>query len=166
MMNKSILVAINEDSNEVVEYAIGMAKATGWDLILLHIVEKQRASRELEERVRVEGRDEWVGKAYLTTRLDNIVKACAPDIWTSGVRYQTKIDVGAPEKKILEVGRKLGVSMIIAGFVNLKGVERVKAFGSISRKITENSDIPVLLVPRGREPLRHVQYQTLEVMQR
>jgi nucleotide-binding universal stress UspA family protein len=147
-MNKSILVAINEDSHEVVEYAIGMAKATGWDLVLLHVVEKQR------------------GKAYLTTRLDNIVKACAADIWTSGVRYQTKIDVGAPEKKILEIGRKLGVSMIIAGFVNLKGVERVKAFGSISRKITENSDIPVLLVPRGREPLQHVQDQTLEVMQR
>lgn len=165
-MSKRILVAINETSKEVVEYAIGIAKSTGWDLILLHVVEKQLASRQLEEIVRVEGRDEWVGKAYLTTRLDNILKVSAPDIWTSGVRYSTDIAVGDPTKKILEVARTLGASMIIAGFVNLKWVERVKAFGSISRKLVENSEIPVLLVPKQREQINLIQYQTVKVRQR
>ncbi|MCZ6648890.1 MAG: universal stress protein [Thaumarchaeota archaeon] len=165
-MSKRILVAINETSKGVVEYAIGIAKSTGWDLILLHVVEKQLASKQLEEIVRVEGRDEWVGKAYLTTRLDNIMKVSAPDIWTSGVRYSTDIGVGDPTKKILEVARTLGANMIIAGFVNLKGVERIKAFGSISRKLVENSEIPVLLVPKQREPINLIQYQTVKVRQR
>lgn len=165
-MNKRILVAINETSNEVVEYALGIAKSTGWDLILLHVVEKQLASKQLEERVRIEGRDEWVGKAYLSTRLDNIIKVSAPDIWTSGVRYSTEIRVGDPTNKILEVARTLGATMIVAGFVNLRGVEKVKAFGSISRKLVENSEIPVLLVPKQREPINLIQYQTVTVRQR
>ena len=165
-MNKRILVAINETSNEVVQYAIGMAKSTGWDLILLHVVEKQLASKQLEERVRVDGLDEWMGKAYLNTRLDNIVKVSAPGIWTGGVKYSTKIEVGDPTKKILEVARDLEATMIIVGFFNLKGVERVKAFGSVSRNLVESSEIPVLLVPKQREPINLIQYQTLKVRQR
>ena len=88
---KKILVAVNgtETSAEAANFAVGMARSTGWELVLLHVAEKKRTGKELEEKVRVEGLDEWVGKSYLKTRMDNVLKASAPGIWTRGVTYST-----------------------------------------------------------------------------
>ena len=54
---------------------------------------------------------------------------------------------GNPSAKIVEVAKKLGVDIILLGFVGLKGVQRVKALGSVSRAVSEHSNVPVTIVP-------------------
>lgn len=65
-----------------------------------------------------------------------------------GIRYSTRIEIGDPAEKIVEVANQMGVEMIIVGFHGLKGIAKLKALSSASRTVVESSEISVLLVPR------------------
>ncbi len=73
----------------------------------------------------------------------------APEIWISGIRYSTVIEVGDAKEKILTIGRLMGVELIVLGFVGLNGVRKVRALGSLSRALIEQSKVPVLVVPQA-----------------
>ncbi|AIF82972.1 universal stress protein UspA-like protein [Candidatus Nitrososphaera evergladensis SR1] len=54
--------------------------------------------------------------------------------------------VGDPAMLVLETARKEGTDLIVLGSKGLKGVSKLKVFGSVARKVTELLVCPVLLV--------------------
>lgn len=134
-------------SRRAVDYSIQIARATGWEVVLLHVLEEEKTAREFMENVKVQRLAEPEGRSYLQMKLRLIIKESAPEIWISGIRYSTVIEIGDAREKILIVGRRMGVAMIVLGFAGLKGVQRIRALGSLSRALIERSKVPVLVVP-------------------
>ena len=132
-------------SVEAVKFAVRLAKENWRELIILHVVEEDKAVHELEENVRSQRLAEPADQAYIRLKLEGVLNELAGTI--GSVRYSTIIEVGDPKEKILEVANRLGVEIIVLGFVGQKGVGKVRTLGSVSRAIAEKSTIPILLVP-------------------
>ncbi len=60
-------------------------------------------------------------------------------------KLETKVEMGVPGAKILEVAKKEGVDLIIMGAHGHKGLERA-IFGSTADKVVQNAHCPVLTV--------------------
>ncbi len=99
-------------------------------------------------KVKMQRLAEPEARSYLQMKLRSIIKKSAPEIWISGIKYSTVIEVGDPKEKIVTIGRRMGVELIVLGFEGLNGVQRVRALGSLSRALIEKSKVPVLVVPQ------------------
>lgn len=53
---------------------------------------------------------------------------------------------GNPIEAILEYSRAKKIDLIIIGSQGLKGIERLKALGSTSRRVSELAKCPVMIV--------------------
>ncbi len=104
-------------------------------------------------KVKMQRLAEPEARSYLQMKLRSIIKKSAPEIWISGVRYSTVIEVGDPKEKIVTIGRRMGVELIVLGFEGLNGVQRVRALGSLSRALIEKSKVPILVVPQEAAPV-------------
>lgn len=60
-------------------------------------------------------------------------------------KLETRVVLGKPAEKILEVAKKEGVDMIIMGTHGRKGLE-AKIFGSVCLKVSRDADVPVLTI--------------------
>ncbi len=116
--------------------------------MLLYVLEEE-AAREFVGNVKMQRLTEPEGRSYLQMTLRSIIKKSAPEIWISGIRYSTVIEIGDAKEKILTIGRLMGVELIVLGFVALNGVRKVRALGSLSRALIEQSKVPVLVVPQA-----------------
>ncbi len=59
------------------------------------------------------------------------------------VKLETRVEVGAPAEKILEVAKKEGIDLIIMGAHGRKGLEKA-LFGSVADKVVASAPCPVL----------------------
>ena len=91
-------------SRRAVDYSIQIARATGWEVVLLHVL-GEVAAREFMENVNVQRLTEPEGRSYLQMKLRSIIKKSAPEIWISGIKYSAVIEVGDAKENILIVGR-------------------------------------------------------------
>ena len=64
----------------------------------------------------------------------------------AGVDAVEQISIGLPAKSILEFSRKNNIDLIVIGSQGLGGVKKIKALGSVSRKVSENAQCPVMLI--------------------
>lgn len=63
-----------------------------------------------------------------------------------GTRADYEIITGSPGDVILEFAKKKKISLIVIGSQGLSGIRKIKALGSISRKVSELATCPVLIV--------------------
>lgn len=54
--------------------------------------------------------------------------------------------VGDPAQVILEVAKTANADLIVMGSKGLSGLSKLRALGSVTRKVTEHSSCPVLIV--------------------
>jgi nucleotide-binding universal stress UspA family protein len=59
---------------------------------------------------------------------------------------KTHVLLGDPANKIIEFANSENIDLIIIGNVGLRGISRIKALGSVSRRVSEMASCPVLLV--------------------
>ena len=69
-------------------------------------------------------------REYLKESGDIAIKTCPRD----------------PADKIIEFANGENMDLIIMGNVGLRGISRIKALGSVSRRVSEMASCPVLLV--------------------
>ena len=155
-MIPKILVAVDgsKASVEAVKFATRLAREYRRELVILRVVGEKKAVQELEENIRLQRLGEPPDESLIRLKLEEILSKLASSIQASGVRYEALAQVGDPKETILEVANRLGVEMIVLGFVGQKGVGKVRTLASVSRAIAEKSMIPILLVPQshGKEP--------------
>jgi len=63
-----------------------------------------------------------------------------------GVPTKTSTAYGSTTKEILEYVRKNKADLVVIGTTSRKGISRIRALGSVARKISEEAPCPVLLV--------------------
>lgn len=63
-----------------------------------------------------------------------------------GVDASSVHKVGSPAEVILSVAKSEGADLIVMGSRGLSGLSRLKALGSVARKVSEHSRCPVLIV--------------------
>lgn len=74
--------------------------------------------------------------------LEELVASCK----RKGVEASFVHKVGDPATVILEAARSQNVDLIVMGSRGLSGLSKLKALGSVARKVTEHSHCPVLIV--------------------
>jgi len=53
------------------------------------------------------------------SKMEKILKSSVLRIQLSGVRYKAMVEVGDPKERIIDIANRLGVEMIVLGFVGL-----------------------------------------------
>ena len=67
-------------------------------------------------------------------------------IESNGLTLQSMVLQGEPAEEILKFSRSEKIDLIVMGNVGLTGISKIKALGSVSRIVLENSKCPVLIV--------------------
>lgn len=88
--------------------------------------------------------DQYVDIAY--ERAEHILQETVEYCRKKGIKANYKIIADKPGKAILDFSKRKGIDLIVMGSKGLKGIEKVKVLGSVSRHVLENSVCPVLIV--------------------
>jgi len=83
-----------------------------------------------------------LARQQATDLLDKRVVECEKE----NVKTSYKILQGDAASEIITAAKKMRIDMIVIGSVGLTGIKKLKALGSVSRKISELSGCPVLIV--------------------
>ncbi len=143
-----ILVPVDgsEYSRYAAEHAVCLAQPHAAEVVFLHVVDAQIAA-ELAEQEPLDG-------DAARARLLEQGRACLHDVASlaeeSGVAHRTQLAEGDPCAAICEVARAEGVNVIVIGKLGRRGARRI-LMGSITRRVIESSERPVLVVT-GRPP--------------
>jgi len=74
----------------------------------------------------------------------------AKEVFRGFPKLETRVAMGSPAEKILELVNKEGIEVIVMGTHGRKGLER-RIFGSVCDKVVRSSPIPVITLPPGKE---------------
>jgi nucleotide-binding universal stress UspA family protein len=153
-MIKNILVTDDgsEVSDKALEFACEIARSCDARITFLHIIEHIqdpdtmifRNNKELIDKAKLMNlRPESLKKDTWHKRAQQKIK----ELRERNIKSDSKSLTGDVVKKILEYAHDEKVDMIVMGSNNkLKGISKIKALGSVTRKISELADCPVLLV--------------------
>lgn len=65
---------------------------------------------------------------------------------TAGISAETRSVVGYPSEVIIKHAEKDNVDIVVMGTVGLRGISRIRALGSVARRVSEEARCPVLLI--------------------
>ncbi|MEH6648698.1 MAG: universal stress protein [Motiliproteus sp.] len=142
-------------SSEAFKYAAFLAKNTGADIHILHVLEKR--SKEAKQTLETYVIDEDSRKEALDGRFSHAqekLKLRQNEFWSAvdeqdqSARRRIKsitIVESHPTDAILKLARDLSVDMIVMGTHEKGFVETL--LGSVAKKVLAKSRIPVLAVP-------------------
>lgn len=77
---------------------------------------------------------------------DKLVEVKTHEIEDYNVPLSSELRYGTAADKILRFAKDSKVDIIVMGSRRLKGVSKLKALGSVTTKVSEQADCPVLIV--------------------
>ncbi len=152
-MYKKILVphAGTLAGDDALKHAVHTAKSSKAEILILHVVggvrdvpmgfalhtsQIESLNRQLKEVTRE--RKEVMQKEMLKR-----VKFCKKN----KIKAELKVTTGFPAEEILKIVKNQKIDLIVmAKTRKLKGIKRLMALGSVSRKILEHVSCPVLMI--------------------
>jgi len=136
----------SEMSNKAFENAVELAKMFKAELILLHVIEEipipPIAGIDL---VSIDSANE-IARRELIKGWDKLVEVKNHEIESVNVALRGECINGSAAEQILRFAINNKIDMIIMGSHRLKGLSKIKALGSVTRKVSESADCPVLIV--------------------
>jgi nucleotide-binding universal stress UspA family protein len=141
---KQILVAVDEHphAEQIVDSAIQLAEVTSSKIILVYVLPKSTVPDEYRD---IHG--DALPEHYYDDQFKRTVGPLLKMIEKTGVKYEGMCLIGNPQEEILKAAKSNDVSYIVVGTRGLRHLSRLKALGSVSRNVIENSTVPVLAVP-------------------
>lgn len=127
------------------------AKTSSSKIIILHIIEEIQyspVSFELSESERKKVFDS-INDANKSIReeMEKVMEKTSQQYKDAGIDVQVKVEIGDAAEIILDTVQKENVDLIImAKRRKLKGIRKLLSLGSVSRKIVENVNCPVMLI--------------------
>lgn len=131
----------SDASLKAAEYALELAVCEDCEVLVLHVVDEDVA----EDMARFSDRSrEAVLENMKNSGLEYIsdIRKKAAD---REIDVETEVAVGVPSRVILSEARKRDIDVIVMGTVGRKGARRV-LIGSVTERVIEHSNIPVLVV--------------------
>lgn len=137
-----------EMSNRALKKATELAKAFDAHLILLHVIEQIPISPSImlgsdavlinraKRSVRKELEEGWNKMAEV--KINGLKK--------SNVEATCECLVGSAAEKILQFGKIKKIDLIVMGSRRFEGLSKIKALGSVTRKVSELAGCPVLII--------------------
>lgn len=141
----------SEMSDKALDEAVKFAKLFGAKITLLHVVDERFAPPSvllsfIKERASLkEAKAELLG--VLKTGAENMLKDRMEKIKKGkGIEANIEIAVGSPPQEIVKAAKSENVDIIIMGSRRFKSVGKLKALGSVARRVSETAECPVMLV--------------------
>ncbi|MBT5201760.1 MAG: universal stress protein [Thaumarchaeota archaeon] len=149
---KNILVPHDDSkyAKKALEYAIDIAKKGNTKIFLLRIVDEHEYLHgvllaEMEGDYTIKDTLHKFIKSEVINekkKLEKITHANETKI----IKINHHVIKGNPIEAILEYAKAKKIDLIIIGSQGLKGIEKLKAIGSTSRKVSELSKCPVMII--------------------
>jgi nucleotide-binding universal stress UspA family protein len=152
-------------SDIALDEAIRFAKIFNSKLTMLFIVEEKivppslllsfiKSSSEIQQ-----SKKNIIG--LLKTGAEALLKDRSEKMIAENISFDLQIGIGSPSKEILEYARKANIDTIIMGRKQISGFGSIKAIGSVARKVSELSQMPVMLVHQeasieGKRPYSNI----------
>jgi nucleotide-binding universal stress UspA family protein len=139
-----------EVSDKALEIACEIAGPCGACITLLHVIEHIEDpdtmifgnNRELIEKAKLMNLRPSMENTWHERAQEKIKKLSEQNL-----QSDSKCLTGDIAEKILEYSHANKVDMIVMGSSNrLKGISKIKALGSVTRKVSELADCPVLII--------------------
>jgi nucleotide-binding universal stress UspA family protein len=135
-------IALDED--------IRFAKMFDSKLTLLFVVEEQLVPPSLLLSFIKSGSEVEQSKKniinLLKTGAEALLKDRSEKFVSKNISFDLQVGIGSPTKEILDYTKKENIDTIIMGRKQISGFGSIKAIGSVARKVSELSPIPVMLV--------------------
>lgn len=134
-----VLVAVDEDAirERVIDAAGRLASDLGASVTVCHVM----TGEEYEE---LKGRMAFTDAEG---RAKAVAEEAAHGLKAFDVHYESVGAVGRPVQEILQLAEERSADLIMMGIAGLHGLSRLRALGSVSRAVVEQSDRPILIVP-------------------
>ncbi len=136
-------------SESTFPYVVGLTKNTNKETLLLHICEPpivpSYGSRPINPTWKKNRDDMWDEMAKLST---TYLKKTTAALKNKGIKVKSRVikaQTGEVAKTIMQVSKEENIDLIISAIQGRSGVSRW-AYGSIARKIVEESSQPILLI--------------------
>jgi nucleotide-binding universal stress UspA family protein len=133
-------------SKKAIEVAIEMARKFDSDLYFLTVMDKIVPPTLISS---IDAGDEQKLIKYLKTTLSKIELVLRDEVLRCkehGVYADYEIIKGQPANTIIKFTKKRKIDLIVIGSKGLSGLQKLKALGSTSRKISELASCPVLII--------------------
>jgi nucleotide-binding universal stress UspA family protein len=145
---QKILVPVDGSaaSLEAHRLALETAAAFGSEVILLYVVD----SSALDEICRLSGRDRPRLLHEMQESGMKLLMSLSREAEKKGLAAQVDIHTGMPDEVIMEEAKRHQAGLIVMGKIGRKGHRR-SLLGSVTERVLEASDIPVLVVSPGAE---------------
>ena len=149
-LEKPILVAVDFSvhSEAAIDWAAEAARRFGVPLIVLHVVHDPASAPGYYARSDPEGRPR-LQEEVAEEMLAEFVRCAAerrPDLIDTE-RLRTKLVVGLPASRIIEVAEMEGAGLIVVGSQGRTGLSHV-LLGSKAERVAQLSPVPVTIVKR------------------
>jgi len=153
---KKILVPIDfsKYSMNTCEYAFGIAEKTGAEVKLLHVYEDPALNRpdkqttSWEEHEKIEAAEIYKKTQAMLIKFDDEMREHVDNDILEKVKMHFALLKGNPEDVIVALCKRYKPDVIIMGS---KGKTETKSLfiGSVTTKVIENTDFPVLTIPKS-----------------
>ena len=137
-----------EMSDKAFRKAVELAKAFDAELVLLHVIEETPVPPSLmlgSDTVLI-NRARRSARRELEKGWDKMVEVKNHEIENDNVDLTGECRYGSAAEQILRFARNNKIDTIVMGSRRLKGILKIKALGSVTRKVSEIADCPVLIV--------------------
>lgn len=135
-----ILVAVDgsKDSEKIVSYSCEMAKKLSSKIILIYV---SKVPDLVGEYVEIGGMNPTPSAAQSVLRAEEVTSSLQEKIDAAGIPYEVLLESGDPAETIVRKAAEKHVDMIVVGLRRLRGVDKIRSLGSVSRKIIETTPL-------------------------
>ena len=138
-----------EMSDKAFEKAVELAKVFKAELVLLHVIEygiePLPTSLILDDKDLI-NRARRSARRQLEKGWDKMVEVKTHEIENDKVDLTGECRYGSAAEQILRFAKSNKIDMIVMGSRRLQGILKIKALGSVARKVSELADCSVLIV--------------------
>lgn len=139
----------SETSDKALREAEGFAKALNYEILLLHVVDNTfippSASLGFFEQSSLENTKTELMKV-LKEGAEQMLKDRMAKVKEKGINIRYLINTGSPVEIILSIANNEKVNLIVMGSRQLTKVGKIKALGSVARRVSELAECPVMIV--------------------
>jgi nucleotide-binding universal stress UspA family protein len=137
-----------EMSDKALEKAVELAKAFRSELVLLHVIEQIPIPPSImlgSDTVLINRARRSVSRG-LEQGWNKMAEVKIHEIEKNKVSSTCNCVVGSAADQILRFAKTNKIDIIIMASRRFKGISKIKALGSVTRKVSELADCPVLII--------------------
>lgn len=139
-----------EISDKALEEAIKFAKRLGSSITILYVIDERYARPSAifsflrDKRKLNEAKKEL--RRVISSGAEKMLEEKLGKLKENGITAELQIAYGAPSEEILKFAESKKFDIIIMGSRSLKRFKKFRALGSVARRVSELSEIPLMLV--------------------